>query len=127
MLRPCFLVVDWEFRGSISTCKLVIETVKFNVWTAYTGVEALQVFERFPGVSGVVLDAGLEDITCRAVAQTTKASQPSMPGGRHRRARHEDCPEVDFLLKSFEPAKLFETLKGLQRRRRSKLKRGMSN
>jgi hypothetical protein len=34
MDRPCFLVVDREYPGSISTRKLVIETGKFNVITA---------------------------------------------------------------------------------------------
>jgi hypothetical protein len=34
MDRPCFLVVDQEYPGSISTRKLVIETGKFNVITA---------------------------------------------------------------------------------------------
>jgi hypothetical protein len=39
MIRPCFLVVDQEHSGSISTRKLVIETAKFNVLTAYSGAE----------------------------------------------------------------------------------------
>jgi len=114
MIRPCFLVVDREFPGSISTRKLVIETAKFNVLTAYSGVEALEVFQRFPAISGVVLDSGLEDITCRKIAQTIKASQPAIPVIVITSPDAEDCPEADFLLKSFEPAKLLETLKGLQ-------------
>jgi DNA-binding response OmpR family regulator len=114
MIRPCFLVVDREFPSSISTRKLVIETAKFNVLTAYSGVEALQMFQRFPGVSGVVLDAGLEDITCREVAQIIKASQTAMPVVVIASPGTEDCPEADFLLESFEPAKLLEILRGLQ-------------
>jgi DNA-binding response OmpR family regulator len=114
MIRPCFLVVDREFPGSISTRKLVIETAKFNVLTAYSGVEALEMFQRFPGVSGVVLDAGLEDITCREIAQTIKASQAKMPVIVIAAPGTENCPEADFQLESFEPAKLLEILKGLQ-------------
>ena len=41
MIRPCYLVVDREFSANISTRKLIIETAKFNVITAYSGVEAL--------------------------------------------------------------------------------------
>jgi DNA-binding response OmpR family regulator len=116
MIRPCFLVVDREFPGSISTRKLVIETAKFNVLTAYSGVEALEIFQRFPALSGVVLDAGLEDITCRLVTQTIKAQQANLPVIVIASPGDEDCPEADFLLESFEPAKLLETLKGLEKK-----------
>ena len=50
MTRPCFLVVDREFAGSISSRKLLIETAKFNVITAYSGSEAIELFDRFPGM-----------------------------------------------------------------------------
>jgi DNA-binding response OmpR family regulator len=116
MIRPCFLVVDREFPGSISTRKLVIETAKFNVITAYSGVEALEIFQRFPALSGVVLDAGLEDVTCRKVAQAIKASQPALPVIVITSPGDEDCPEADFVLETFEPAKLLETLKGLEKK-----------
>ncbi len=49
MVRPCFLVIDREFPGSISTRKLVIETAKFNVVTAYTAqTEAVRGLKRTP-------------------------------------------------------------------------------
>ena len=114
MIRPCFLVVDREFPGSISTRKLVIETAKFNVITAYSGIEALEIFQRFPALSGVVLDAGLEDIICRFVAQTIKAQQANLPVIVIASPDAEDCPEADFLLESFEPAKLLEILKKIK-------------
>lgn len=116
MIRPCFLVVDREFPGSISTRKLVIETAKFNVLTAYSGVEALAIFQRFPAISGVVLDASLEDLSCRKVAQTIKQSQPSMPVIVICPPDAADCPEADFKLESFEPAKLLEVLTGLEKK-----------
>ena len=67
MLRPCFLVVDREHSGSISTRKLIIETAKFNVITAYSGEEALETISAFPAISGMVMDAGIEDIPCEEV------------------------------------------------------------
>ena len=60
MIRPCFLVVDQEHSGSISTRKLVIETAKFNVITAYTGAEAIQTLNKFPAIDAVVLDASIK-------------------------------------------------------------------
>ena len=40
-VRPCFIVVDPEHSDSISTRKLVIESAKLNVITAYSAAEAL--------------------------------------------------------------------------------------
>jgi DNA-binding response OmpR family regulator len=114
MIRPCFLVIDREFAGSISTRKLVIETAKFNVITAYTGKEALETFIRFPALSGIVLDYGIEDIPAADLVQQLKALQPKIPIIVISPPGSQDCPQADFHLQSFEPAKLLETLKGLQ-------------
>jgi DNA-binding response OmpR family regulator len=114
MIRPCFLVIDREFPGSISTRKLVIETAKFNVLTAYSGKEALEVFKRFPSVSGVVLDGGLEDISCGDVAHEIKSLQPKMPVIVISAPGFTGCPEADYHLESFDPAKLLEILRGLK-------------
>jgi DNA-binding response OmpR family regulator len=113
MVRPCFLVIDREFPGSISTRKLVIETAKFNVLTAYSGVEARETFERFPAINGVVLDAGLEDISCTEIVREIKAKQPKLPVIVIGSPNGADCAQADFWLDSFQPAKLLEILSGL--------------
>ena len=114
MNRPCFLVIDREFPGSISTRKLVIETAKFNVLTAYSGNEALEIFTRFPAVSGIVLDGGLDDVSCSDVAQEVKRLQPKMPIIVIATPGFIGCPEADYLLESFDPARLLEILRGLK-------------
>jgi CheY-like chemotaxis protein len=114
MNRPCFLVIDREFPGSISTRKLVIETAKFNVLTAYSGKEALEMVTRFPAVSGVVLDGGLEDVPCGEVARQIKQLQPKLPVIVIATPGFSGCPVADYQLESFDPAKLLETLRGLK-------------
>ena len=114
MNRPCFLVIDREFPGSISTRKLVIETAKFNVLTAYSGKEALEVFNRFPAVSGIVLDGGLDDVPCADVAREVKQLQPKMPIIVIATPGFTDCPEADYRLESFDPARLLEILRSLK-------------
>ncbi len=113
MVRPCFLIIDREFPGSISTRKLVIESAKFNVLTAYSGKEALQLFKRFSALDGIVLDGGIEDISADDLIREMKVIQPkipviviAVPG--------EGCPGADFQLESFNPAKLLEILRGLK-------------
>ncbi len=114
MVRPCFLVIDREFAGSISTRKLVIETAKFNVLTAYSGKEALQLFKRFPAVDGVVLDGGLDDVPVEELVRELKALQPKIPVIVIAAPGFDGCPAADFLLESFHPAKLLEILRGLK-------------
>jgi DNA-binding response OmpR family regulator len=114
MIRPCFLVVDREFPGSISTRKLVIETAKLNVLTAYSGREALETVKRFPAISGVVLDGGLDDLPCADLARQIKLLNSATPIIVIAGPGDAECPDADYQLESFDPAKLLETLKSLK-------------
>jgi CheY-like chemotaxis protein len=114
MLRPCFLVVDREFPGSISTRKLVIETAKFNVITAYSAREAVETLEAFPAIHGVVLDADIHGITCDDLVARFRQIKPKIaviaitgPGGKA-------CLGADHQLESFDPRELLELLRSIQ-------------
>jgi CheY-like chemotaxis protein len=113
MPRPCFLVVDREFSANISTRKLIIETAKFNVITAYSGAEAIESVARFPALDGIVLDAGLRDRPAEEVIRQLKASHPEIPiivicvPG-------DECSGADYRLEFFDPAGLLELLQKLR-------------
>lgn len=109
-LRPCFLVVDTEHAGSISTRKLVLETAKYNVITAYSCMEAIAVLERFARVHGVVIDSAMRDghvgdFWC-ALARLPEVKlivvgeNPNGIGTRR----------PDAVVQSFAPARLLESL-----------------
>jgi CheY-like chemotaxis protein len=123
MVRPCFLVIDREFPGSISTRKLVIETAKFNVLTAYSGKEAMELFKRFPAVDGVVLDGGIEDISAEELTEELKTIQPKIPIIVIASPGSDECPRADFQLESFSPAKLLEILRGLKPKESAKIEK----
>ena len=110
MIRPCFLVVDREYAGSISTRKLIIETAKLNVITAYSGAEALATLERFPAVDGVVLDAGIPDRACAEVAAEMKAIAPGVPVVVIGTPSNQHCDGADHFLDTFDPSKLLALL-----------------
>lgn len=114
MIRPCFLVIDREFPGSISTRKLVLETAKFNVLTAYSGPEALETFRRYPALDGVVLDGEMDDISAEDLARSFKAVMPNVPIIVISVVGGPECPSADFRVESFQPAKLLETLRSLK-------------
>jgi response regulator RpfG family c-di-GMP phosphodiesterase len=114
MTRPCFLVVDREYASSISTRKLVIETAKLNVITAYSSAEAIATLKKFPAVDGVVMDANLHDMPGDDLVVALKAIQPKIvivaiagPGRGH-------CAHADHHLDTFEPARLLELLRQLE-------------
>jgi CheY-like chemotaxis protein len=113
MVRPCFLVIDREYSASISTRKLVIETAKFNVITAYSANEALETFAKFPSISGVVMDAGVRDMSCCDLTDAIKKASPNVPVVVISSPGTHDCPQADHLLESFEPAKLLRLLQSL--------------
>ncbi len=114
MVRPCFLVLDREYPGSISTRKLVIETAKFNVLTAYTAQEALALLEKFPLVDGVVVDVGTEGMNSDELVRRLKKLVPKVPVIVISAPGFEDCPSADYQLESFVPAKLLKLLQELR-------------
>jgi CheY-like chemotaxis protein len=113
MVRPCFLVIDREYSGSISTRKLVIETAKFNVITAYSALEALDTFQTFPRLNGIVLDAGIRDMACCDLVARLKQIDAKLPIVVISAPGTHECSQADYQLESFEPAKLLALLQSL--------------
>ncbi len=113
MVRPCFLVIDREHPGSISTRKLVLETAKFNVITAYSASEALETLALFPNISGVVLDAVVRDVSCNDLIAEIKAVNAKLPMVVISSPGTHHCPQADYLLETFDPVPLLTLLQGL--------------
>jgi DNA-binding NtrC family response regulator len=114
MGRPCFLVVDREFSANISTRKLIIETAKFNVITAYSGAEAVESVKRFPALDGVVLDAGVRDLPAEDVVNQIKDSFPKLPIIVICAPGSIECARADYHLEFFDPGSLLELLQKLR-------------
>lgn len=112
MIRPCFLIVDREFAGSISTRKLVVETAKYNVLTAYSGREAIETLRTFPAVTAAVIDAATRDMRCDEVVQELRDIKPNMPIVAISAPGTDGCTKADHHLDSFDPAALLGLLKG---------------
>jgi DNA-binding NtrC family response regulator len=113
MVRPCFLVIDREFPGSISTRKLVIETAKFNVLTAYSALEAIDTLKVFPAIQGVVLNSEVSGMSCEMLVQALKAIKVGIPIIAICGPGNNPCPNADHELESFDPRRLLELLRSL--------------
>jgi len=72
--RLTFLIVEAEPEEGLSTRKLLIETAKHNVLTAYNGEEGKATLDRFPAVDAIVFDMGVTDVPCEDFISHTKAN-----------------------------------------------------
>jgi len=73
--RLTFLIVEAEPEEGLSTRKLLIETAKHNVLTAYNGQEGKETLNRFPEVDAIVFDMGVTDVSCEEFQEHVKKSQ----------------------------------------------------
>jgi hypothetical protein len=111
MPRPTLLVAEPEPEQALSVRKLVLETGKFNVLTAHSSREALDIFHLFPNISAAVL-VGDSNIDCNEVGKHIKSAGKihiiylhASIGGR--------CAYADHDLSSHEPEGLLELARSL--------------
>ncbi len=106
--RLSFLIVENEPAQGLSTRKLLLESAKHNVITAYSSDEGRKMFERFPKVDAVVIDEPLKD---------------SAELGKHVRSKNSKIPVIclsprigaherwaDKTVNSHDPAALLKML-----------------
>lgn len=111
-MRPCFLVIDPEHSSSISSRKLVLETAKFNVITAYSCGEAKETLQRFPAVHGVVLNAAMKDADCAGFFEEVEAKYPDIKRILVGHL-HDDHIPADVYVETFVPVRLLDALRQL--------------
>lgn len=110
MIRPCFLVIDREFPGNISTRKLVIETALLNVITAYSAEEGLETLMRFPRVDGVVLDSELLGQSCERLIEKLRKIRTDLPIVTVSPNGQDRCGLEDYHASSYDPRELLDQL-----------------
>src|SRR5947209_16255904 len=110
MTRPCFMVLDPEHPGSISTRKLVIETAKFNVITAYSAEEAIQTVERFQGIDGAVLDGRVLDMPLKTLIQRVRKLKKEIPIVVITAPGADRAEGADYIVDSLSPRSLLDVL-----------------
>jgi len=110
MVRPCFLVIDKQYPGSISTRKLVIETALLNVLTAYSADEALAMLKRFPNVDGIVLDSEVYGKSCIELIHRLRAIHTPLPIITVSPSGHAPCGDEDYHVSSYDPKDLLQQL-----------------
>jgi CheY-like chemotaxis protein len=113
VIRPCFLVIDKQYPGSISARKLVIETAMLNVITAYSAEEGIEMLRRFPAVDGVVIDTEVRGMTCPELIDHLRAIRPEIPVISVSPSGHDPCGGEQFHVSSYDPQDLLDQLQVL--------------
>jgi DNA-binding response OmpR family regulator len=104
-------VAEPEPAQALSVRKLVLETAKFNVLTAHSTREALDLFHLFPNISMAVLVE--EDNMCGDVAREIRNTTSKVPiiyvtgriGGK--------CEHADYSVPMGEPESLLSLVRSL--------------
>jgi DNA-binding response OmpR family regulator len=108
--RLSFLIIESEPSQGLSTRKLLLESAKHNVITAYSGNEGVEMFKRFPNVDAICIDAELSDFASSDVARNVRNKSPKIRivGLSPRLAAR--CDWADQTIDSHDPAALLELL-----------------
>ncbi|HZQ17124.1 MAG TPA: response regulator [Terriglobales bacterium] len=112
MPRPTLLVAEPEPSQALSVRKLVLETGKFNVLTAHSTREALDLFHLFPNVSAAIL-VGDSAIDCDKVASSIKNATEKVPIIYLHASVGARCTFANHDLSSHEPEALLELARSM--------------
>jgi two-component SAPR family response regulator len=114
-MRIVVLMIEVEQPEGLSARKLVLETAKHNVLTAYSAKQGIELLRRFPDVDATVVHREVRDLPVKDVVAQIKAINPKMPVVLLSPFK-EAVPEgADYVISSHEPQlilMLFESVFG---------------
>lgn len=97
-------MAETESLQALSTRKLVLETGKFNVLTAHSTTEALDLIHLFPNISMADLSIN-QPIDCARIAREIKATS-RVPIIALSPRQGDQCDFADHTLSGYEPESL---------------------
>ena len=103
------LMIEDEQPDSISARKLVVETAKHNVITAYDAETGLRLLRRFPKVDAILVHASVIDAHENVLSEI-KAIDPYVPIILANPFRYAESREASYVLDSHNPQQLLELL-----------------
>jgi len=112
MPRPALLVAEPEPLQALSVRKLVLETGKFNVLTAHSSREALDLFHMFPNISGAVLVMDTQ-LSCEGIAKAIRETTRKIPIIALEQRIGGKCEFADHHVSSHDPQALLDLAREL--------------
>lgn len=113
-MRPALLVAEREPENALTVRKLILETAKYNVITAYSAEEALETIDAFPRVAAAVITSNLgPENDCEIVAKAVKQKNAQIPIIYLSPTGLTDCKWADHTLSTYEPDRLLGLIRNL--------------
>ncbi len=78
MTRPAFIVAEPEPEQALSARKLLLETFKYNVITAHSVSETLDLVRLFPNINALILHCGIPEFNAEDLIQLVKKASPKL-------------------------------------------------
>jgi hypothetical protein len=103
------LMMEEELPEGLSARKLVMETSKHNVLTAYSAGEGLDLLRRFPAIDAVLLHAGVIDRK-PGLIRDVRVIAPSVPIIVASPGENQLPPLADYVIDSHKPHVLVQLL-----------------
>jgi len=111
--RLAFLVVEAEPAQGLSTRKLLLESAKHNVLTAYSPEEGQRMFQRFPHVDVVAIDGSFGGEVCGRLVGRLKKQNPQIRIVAFMPHVGAQCDWADETTSSHDPAGLLKILEDM--------------
>jgi DNA-binding response OmpR family regulator len=109
-MRVIVMMIEIEQPEGLSARKLVLETSKHNVITAYNGKVGLQLFRRFPDVDAVVVHIDLQDMPFQDLVRQVREIRPKIPIIALSPVGSLELDGVDYVIPSHEPQAILNVL-----------------
>lgn len=109
-MRVIVLMIEIEQPEGLSARKLVLETSKHNVITAYGGAMGVKLFRRFRDVDAVVVHLDVQDQPFEEVVRQIREIRPNVPIIALSPIGDLSLPGVDYVIPSHEPQAILQVL-----------------
>jgi hypothetical protein len=103
-------MIEVEQPEGISTRKLVLETARHNVITAYSKGGGTDLLRRFPNVDLAVVHTEIDNSSFKDTVKELKAIQSDLPVIGISPRRDPDKDGADYLIPSHDPQALLNLL-----------------
>ena len=110
IVRLIVLMVEVEQPEGISSRKLILETARHNVLTAYSGDGAANLLRRFPNVDLAIVHTELEGTEFHSAVRRLKEIRPDLYIVAISPVDNGDLEGVNAVLSSYDPQELLEFL-----------------
>jgi hypothetical protein len=110
IVRLVVLMVEVEQPEGISSRKLILETARHNVLTAYSGDGAVMLLERFPNVDLAIIHTELDGKEFESTVRRLKEVRPNLYIVAISPVEPDKLEGVNTVLPSHNPQELLEFL-----------------